>query len=70
MYPRLEINIDKLKNNVRILHDICQTYNIDMAMVTKSYCAIPQVVEELCEEYVDYIADSRIENLKNLYNIN
>ena len=70
MYPRLEINIDKLKNNVRILHDICQTYNIDMAMVTKSYCAIPQVVEELCEEYVDYIADSRIENLKNLSHIN
>ena len=70
MYPRLEINIDKLKNNVRILHAICQTYNIDMAMVTKSYCAIPQVVEELCEEYVDYIADSRIENLKNLSHIN
>ena len=70
MYPRLEINIDKLKNNVRILHDICQTYNIDMAMVTKSYCAIPQVVEELCEEYVDYIADSRIENLKSLSHIN
>ena len=70
MYPRLEINIDKLKNNVRILHDLCQTYNIDMAMVTKSYCAIPQVVEELCEEYVDYIADSRIENLKKLSHIN
>lgn len=66
MYPRLEINIDKLKANVRVLHDLCKTYNINMAMVTKSYCAIPEVVEELSEQYVDYIADSRIENLKNL----
>ncbi len=69
MYPRLEINIDKLKTNVRVLHDLCQTYNIDMAMVTKSYCAIPEVVEELTEQYVDYIADSRIENLKNISHI-
>lgn len=69
MYPRLEINIGKLKTNVRVLHDLCQTYNIDMAMVTKSYCAIPEVVEELTEQYVDYIADSRIENLKNISHI-
>lgn len=69
MYPRLEINIDKLKTNVRVLHDLCQTYNIDMAMVTKSYCAIPEVVEEITQQYVDYIADSRIENLKNISHI-
>lgn len=70
MYPRLEINIDKLKKNVAIISDICKSHNMDMAMVTKSYCAIPEVVEEISKENVDYIADSRICNLKNLSHIN
>lgn len=70
MYPRLEINVDKLKQNVAVVSDICKSHNMDMAMVTKSYCAIPEVVEEITKENVDYIADSRVENLKNLYHIN
>lgn len=70
MYPRLEINIDKLKQNVKVVSDICKSHNMDMAIVTKSYCAVPQVVEEITKENVDYIADSRVENLKNLSHIN
>lgn len=69
MYPRLEINIEKLKVNIKLLSDICKTHNIDMAMVTKSYCAIPEVVEIISKENVDYIADSRVSNLKDLSNI-
>lgn len=70
MYPRLEINIPKLKHNVSTLSDICKTHNLDMAMVTKVYCAIPEVVKEISQENVDYLADSRVENLKNLQDIN
>ena len=70
MYPRLEINIFKLKHNVATLNNICKTNNLDMAMVTKVYCAIPEVVKEISDENVDYLADSRVENLKNLQNIN
>lgn len=69
MYPRLEINVEKLKANIKVLSDICKTHNIDMAMVTKSYCAIPEVVEEITKENVDYIADSRVSNLKALNHI-
>lgn len=69
MYPRLEINVDKLNTNIKVLSDICKTHNIDMAMVTKSYCAIPEVVEEITKENVDYIADSRVSNLKALKHI-
>ncbi|MGL6107150.1 ornithine racemase Orr [Romboutsia sp.] len=69
MYPRLDINIEKLKTNIKVLSDICKTHNIDMAMVTKSYCAIPEVVEEITKENVDYIADSRVSNLKALNHI-
>ncbi len=70
MYPRLEINISKLKHNVDTLSQICKSHNIDMIMVTKSYCAIPEVVEKISGDKVDYLADSRVENLKNLQNIN
>ena len=69
MYPRLEINVDKLNTNIKVLSDICKNHNIDMAIVTKSYCAIPEVVEEITKENVDYIADSRISNLKALKHI-
>lgn len=70
MYPRLEISIDKLKHNVEVISDICKKHNITLAMVTKSYCALPEVVKEIISADVDYIADSRIENLKKLKYIN
>lgn len=70
MYPRLEINIPKLKHNVETLSNMCKTHNLDMAMVTKVYCAIPEVVKEISCENVNYLADSRVENLKNLQHIN
>lgn len=70
MYPRLEIDINKLRKNTKIICDMCHKSNIEVAMVTKSYCAIASVVEELAKEDIDYIADSRIDNLKNLQHIN
>ncbi|WP_195937972.1 ornithine racemase Orr [Romboutsia sp. 1001713B170131_170501_G6] len=69
MYPRLEINIPKLKHNVCRLKSILNEENLKMAIVTKAYCAMPEVVEEISSKYVDYIADSRIENLKKLQSI-
>lgn len=69
MYPRLEIDIKKLRENARILCDKCHKNNLKVAMVTKSYCAMQSVVEEISKEGIDYLADSRIQNLKNLQNI-
>lgn len=69
MYPRLEIDIKKLRENTRILCDKCHKKNLQVAVVTKSYCAIQSVVEEIAKEDIDYLADSRIQNLKNLQNI-
>lgn len=69
MYPRLEINIKKLKHNIKVISNICKKHNITLAMVTKSYCALPEVVKEIVSTDVDYIADSRIDNLKKLKDI-
>lgn len=69
MCPRLEIDIRKLRENAKVVCKMCHNNNISVAMVTKSYCAIKSVVEEICKEDIDYIADSRIANLKNLRHI-
>lgn len=69
MYPKLEIDINKLKNNVKIISQICHEKNISLAFVTKSFCAREEVVNKLVEYGIDYIADSRINNLKKLKDI-
>lgn len=69
MCPELEIDVSKLRENTRVVCSMCHKYNIEVAMVTKVYCAIKSVVEELANEDIDYIADSRIENLKDLQSI-
>ena len=69
MYPKLEIDINKLKHNVKIISHMCHDKNISLAFVTKSFCAREEIVEKLVEEGIDYIADSRINNLKKLKDI-
>lgn len=69
MYPKLEIDINKLKQNVKVISHMCHEKNISLAFVTKSFCAREQVVEKLVEDGIDYIADSRISNLKKLKDI-
>ena len=70
MYPKLEIDINKLKNNVKIISHMCHEKNISLAFVTKSFCAREEVVDKLVGQGIDYIADSRINNLKKLKDIN
>ncbi|WP_291259101.1 ornithine racemase Orr [Fusobacterium sp.] len=71
MYPKLEINISKLKKNLRTVSALIKKNNLSLTMVTKAYCADINIISELVDENViDYLADSRIQNLKNLKNIN
>ncbi|WP_455543399.1 ornithine racemase Orr [Intestinibacter sp.] len=69
MYPRLEINTTKLRRNAKIISQMCHSHNLNLAFVTKSFCAREEVVQEIVKEDIDYIADSRIKNLKNLKDI-
>ncbi|MGO1042696.1 ornithine racemase Orr [Clostridioides difficile] len=70
MYPRLEIDIEKLKHNTKIILQSCHERNIKVSFVTKSFCAQKEIVESVCNEGIDHIADSRVQNLKKLQNIN
>lgn len=66
MYPRVMINIEKFRHNVKKLKELSSLNNCTMMGVTKVFCAAKPLVEVLNEEGVEYIADSRIENLRKI----
>ena len=66
MFPRLVIDLEKLWHNGRKLCEkAAQNGLTDLAFVTKSFCALPEMVAALECLPNPYLADSRIENLAN-----
>lgn len=68
-YPRVEVNLNKLTHNTKKLIDKCHEIGISVAGVTKVFCADPKITNAYINGGVDYIADSRIENLIKLKNV-
>ena len=71
-YPRVIIDLGKIKQNIEQIakitkHDAgCTT----LAMVTKGHCADPEIVRLVAENPdVDFLADSRMENIRKYYEI-
>ncbi len=66
MYPRIVINKQKFRHNLRTLLKLCHEKGLSMMAVSKVFSADKELVKIMIEEEVDYIADSRIENLKGI----
>ena len=66
MYPKLLIDMKKLKNNIDAVAEITKTRGgCSMMIVTKCLCADRKVAEMIASHpQVDYLADSRIINIK------
>jgi predicted amino acid racemase len=64
-YPLLHIDIEKLKTNLEIAGAAVKGAGCSLALVTKSFCADEKILQMLAKSpLVDYLADSRIQNLK------
>ncbi|MCL2620995.1 MAG: alanine/ornithine racemase family PLP-dependent enzyme [Defluviitaleaceae bacterium] len=63
MNPKLIIDLKKLKHNGLLLAEMCGLQGISVTAVTKVFCAYPEMVEVLADLPIDYLADSRIENI-------
>jgi predicted amino acid racemase len=64
-YPLLEINLEKLTQNLAALATAVHGAGCSLAIVTKGFCADPKIVEFLLHsDTVDYLADSRIQNIR------
>ncbi|MBG0765612.1 MAG: hypothetical protein H0S78_12185 [Tissierellales bacterium] len=66
MYPRINVDLEKIRKNVKTIKNICKDNNLKMGVVTKVFCADRTITNAVIEEDVDFLADSRIENLESL----
>ncbi|MDR2490920.1 MAG: alanine/ornithine racemase family PLP-dependent enzyme [Spirochaetaceae bacterium] len=63
-FPRLEIDLQKLSANLAVIGGSTHGAGCSLMVVTKSFCADSRITGLLLEsEWVDYIADSRVQNL-------
>lgn len=66
IYPKIEIDVEKYRHNVKKTKAMLAEKSINMMAVTKVFCAVKPLVDILNEEDVRYLADSRLENLKTI----
>jgi len=66
MYPRLVMDLGKLKSNIDAVSKITkEDGHMSMMIVTKCLCAEPEVAEMVATHpQVDFMADSRVMNIK------
>lgn len=67
-YPRVEINMNNLKQNIKAMIDICGKKGIQVAGVVKGATADLKVTEAMAECGVAQIASSRIDQLEDIKN--
>lgn len=68
--PRLEISLDKITHNARTVINLCKGYGIEVVGVNKGSCGSKEIARAMIDGGVKIIADSRIENLKMIRNLN
>ncbi|MBM7557800.1 alanine/ornithine racemase family PLP-dependent enzyme [Halanaerobacter jeridensis] len=66
MYPKVEINLAKIKDNAQRIVSLTKRNGINVWGVTKGVKGDPEVAKKMLEAGVRGLADSRIENLKRL----
>lgn len=68
-YPRVEIDLEKIKHNTNRLVNLCQKNDIEVAGVTKVFCACPPIAKAMVKGGVSVLADSRIANFEKIREI-
>jgi ornithine racemase len=63
LLPRIEISLDKIRHNARILCDLYSKRGISLMGVTKAILGDPSIARAMVQGGVNFIADSRIENI-------
>lgn len=61
------VDLGKIKKNARIIIEKCAGSNIEVAAVTKMHSGDVLIARALTEAGIKYLADSRLENLKNFF---
>ncbi len=65
-YPRLRIDLSKIKQNTKTIVDLAQKADITVSGVTKATCGDPHVGQAMITGGVCSLADSRVENINRM----
>lgn len=65
-YPRLEINLKAVRQNVCVMKALCRGHGIGITGVTKVFCGAPEIANAYLEGGLTCLGDSRVENLMQL----
>lgn len=68
-FPKMTIDLQRIQNNVKSLIKLCGEHGIKVAGVTKVFCGNPAIAKAYIDGGVSYLADSRIENLMKMKNL-
>ncbi|MBZ9687509.1 alanine/ornithine racemase family PLP-dependent enzyme [Clostridium estertheticum] len=63
-YPCVDVDLGKLTHNAKTILDLCDKVHIEVASVTKVFCAQSPITEAILKSGIKGVADSRISNLK------
>ncbi len=66
MYPKVVVDLKKVETNTRIVANECKAKQVDIMGVTKVFCGDAKIAEAELKGGIKYFADSRIENLAKL----
>lgn len=66
LYPLLEINLSKLKQNIDALQKKCSEWMLEPVAVTKGFCADYKITDLLFDAGIRSFADSNLSNLLKL----
>lgn len=67
-YPLLEVNLDKLQENLTALLERCHDSSVEVAGVVKGITALPEIARVFAHSGVRFIATSRMDQLRLLRN--
>lgn len=65
-YPFVEIDLEKIAANARLLVDLCKKQDIEVIGVTKVVCADTAIAQAILSGGVKALGDARIQNLRKL----
>ena len=68
--PCVEINLSKIKYNAKYLRKFLEKKDISIIGITKVVLGDPKIAKNIIDAGIKYIGDSRIYNIKKLYNAN
>ena len=69
-YPKIVIDTKKVENNVKTIVALAKAKGVSVAGVTKVFCAQTELAQAYVAGGVDYLADSRLQNLKRMKDFN